>query len=207
MYYTIYKTTNLINGKIYIGYHSTENPNDDYLGSGKLLNQAIEKNGADKFIKQVLYTFTSKEEALQKERQLVSEDFISRKDTYNIKLGGEGGWDHIGDLDKTPQALLKRSESMKEAIANNKGKSRVMTDEQRMMGANSKPFLGKSHTKDTKRKISQNNGANLGDDVIEQRIQEFNSIEKKRGYITKLAKSWDITGTSVRRFLQKHQLI
>lgn len=36
-YYTIYKTTNLINGKIYIGKHQTKDPYDSYLGSGKRL--------------------------------------------------------------------------------------------------------------------------------------------------------------------------
>jgi hypothetical protein len=37
-YHIIYKTTNLINGKIYVGMHSTDNLNDGYLGSGWILN-------------------------------------------------------------------------------------------------------------------------------------------------------------------------
>lgn len=205
MYYTIYKTTNLINGKIYIGYHSTKNPNDDYLGSGKLLNQAIEKNGADKFIKQVLYTFTSKEEALQKERELVNEDFINRKDTYNIKLGGEGGWDHTWETNKRPEIIELRRKGQKKAVK--EGRLRTLTPEQRQMGIDAKGFKGKHHTEETKRKISENNGAKLSDDVIQNRIKDFNNIEKKRGYITKLANQWNITGTSVRRFLKQHGLV
>lgn len=39
MYYTIYKTTNLINGKYYIGKHQTENIYDNYYGSGVALEK------------------------------------------------------------------------------------------------------------------------------------------------------------------------
>lgn len=43
--YTVYKTTNIINGKYYIGVHKTTNPNDSYLGSGKAIKEAIKKYG------------------------------------------------------------------------------------------------------------------------------------------------------------------
>lgn len=42
-YIYIYKITNTINNKIYIGRHTTENINDGYMGSGRLLVQAQEK--------------------------------------------------------------------------------------------------------------------------------------------------------------------
>lgn len=48
----IYKTTNLVNGKIYIGQYSGHNKK--YLGSGKLLRLAIKKYGVDKFIREIL---------------------------------------------------------------------------------------------------------------------------------------------------------
>ena len=45
MFYLIYKTTNLINGKIYIGSHRTTDINDSYMGSGKYLLYALKKYG------------------------------------------------------------------------------------------------------------------------------------------------------------------
>lgn len=41
MKYTVYKITNKINDKIYVGVHSTDNPNDSYMGSGKIIKDAI----------------------------------------------------------------------------------------------------------------------------------------------------------------------
>lgn len=35
MHYTVYQTTNLINSKIYVGVHATEDLNDSYLGVRK----------------------------------------------------------------------------------------------------------------------------------------------------------------------------
>jgi len=48
----VYKTTNIINNKIYVGKQSTNRPS--YLGSGKLLKEAIIKYGKENFIKEVL---------------------------------------------------------------------------------------------------------------------------------------------------------
>jgi hypothetical protein len=99
MKYTIYKTTNLINNKIYIGKHQTLNPNDDYLGSGKALIKAIQKYGRDNFQKEILFEFNTEAEMNAKEIELVTEEFCNRKDTYNIALGGDGGW-HLSNQER-----------------------------------------------------------------------------------------------------------
>lgn len=60
----MYKTTNLVNGKIYIGKHITEDPNDRYLGSGHLFYKAVRKYGVKNFKKEVLFIFDNEEEML-----------------------------------------------------------------------------------------------------------------------------------------------
>ena len=74
MYYTIYKTTNLINGKIYIGKHQTSNLNDSYLGSGKGIKNAVKKYGRENFRKDILFVFESEKEMNAKEKELITEE-------------------------------------------------------------------------------------------------------------------------------------
>lgn len=71
------------------------NVHDDYMGSGKLLSLAIKKYGLDNFEKTILFVFDNANDMFAKERELVSEDFVSCTDTYNIRLGGDGGWDYV----------------------------------------------------------------------------------------------------------------
>jgi hypothetical protein len=91
MFYTIYQTTNLINGKMYIGKHQTEDLNDKYLGSGLMLLNAIKKYGDENFIKEILFIFDNEEEMNLKEAELITSDVVLSDDYYNIAMGGYGG--------------------------------------------------------------------------------------------------------------------
>lgn len=107
-FYTIYKTTNKINGKIYIGKHQTNVLNDSYFGSGKLLLAAIEKYGITAFEKQILFLFDNEQEMNAKEAELVTEEFCLREDTYNLCLGGKGGFGYINRNGLNTTGVSKR---------------------------------------------------------------------------------------------------
>lgn len=88
-YNFVYKTTNLKNGMIYIGVHQTDDLNDNYLGSGRRLQRAIKYYKKELFKREILHFFDNIEDMFNKEAEIVNEEFIKRKDTYNIVLGGQ----------------------------------------------------------------------------------------------------------------------
>lgn len=105
--YIVYETTNLINGKIYVGLHKTANPDvfDGYLGNGVIATQpytyeyaktafqyAVKKYGTKNFRRKTLAVFNTLEEASDLEEQIVNEKFLERSDVYNMVLGGLGGY-------------------------------------------------------------------------------------------------------------------
>lgn len=89
MSYIVYKTTNLLNGKFYIGVHNGEN--EKYLGSGRLLRCAIKKYGVENFIRETLMEFNNAIDAYDYEKTLITDDLIRSSDCYNIGPGGHGG--------------------------------------------------------------------------------------------------------------------
>ena len=91
-HYLIYQITNNVNGKIYIGKHEMFNVDDNYFGSGKYLNLAIKKYGLENFTKTILFELQNREEMNLLEKLVVTPEFCARKDTYNINVGGDGGW-------------------------------------------------------------------------------------------------------------------
>lgn len=89
MYY-IYLTTNLINGKKYIGQHQGE-INDGYLGSGVHLKQALNKYGKENFKKEIIEICNTEEELNEREKYWINKfDAVNNKQFYNVSEGGQG---------------------------------------------------------------------------------------------------------------------
>ncbi len=145
-YYLIYKTTNLINKKIYVGKHVTTNPNDNYLGSGLVLKRAMKKYGRKNFKKEILHYLSSYEEMDQKERDIVNENFIKRQDTYNLILGGGCDCKKISEVMKGKKFTEEHKKKIKENHADVSGYKN--------------PFYNKKHSNKTKQKIAKRDYSN-----------------------------------------------
>lgn len=89
MYHFIYKVTNLVNGKWYIGKHSSRNLDDGYLGSGIAIRKAVEKFGKENFSREILEFCKSSAEAYSKEAELVTMEVVNDPMSYNLCLGGK----------------------------------------------------------------------------------------------------------------------
>lgn len=91
MFY-IYRTTNLINGKTYIGQHKRSSRKIKYFGSGIHLRRAIKKYGKKNFKVEILYdNIQLKETADSVEIFAIAKERKIGKAEYNIANGGQGG--------------------------------------------------------------------------------------------------------------------
>ena len=156
MYYTIYKVTNKLNNKHYIGKHQTKNLDDGYMGSGKLLKRAIEKHGVENFTKEILHVFDNEEDMNAKEAELVVLD----EHSYNLCPGGHGGFGYINTLDwdrsERGRARAKATWNNKKFVEEHKERMSALFKERHRQGLiKYDTFTGKTHSEETKRKISE----------------------------------------------------
>ena len=87
----IYITTNLINGKQYIGQHKSSKFHASYKGSGKILKQAVEKYGKENFSTEVLEWCFNRDELAEREKYWIALFDATKNDNwYNITPGGYG---------------------------------------------------------------------------------------------------------------------
>ena len=92
MYGYIYKTINLINNKQYIGQHISDIFDKKYLGSGKLLNLAINKYGKENFKVCIIEWCNSQEQLDMRETYWISYyDAVNSDNFYNLAVGGKQG--------------------------------------------------------------------------------------------------------------------
>lgn len=150
--YCIYKITNLINGKTYIGQHKYKKLDDNYMGSGKILKQDIKKHGIENFKKEILYSrIQYKETADDMERFAIAKERAIGKAEYNLADGGQGG--NLGEEVNKKISDAKKGE-------NHHFYGKHLSEEHKKKMSESRKgekngFYGKHHSEEAKKKMSE----------------------------------------------------
>jgi group I intron endonuclease len=160
-YHFIYKTTNLINNKFYVGIHSSDVLDDNYLGSGIYLRNSIKKYGRKNHKRDILEFFPDRKALSDREENMVNEEILKDPLCMNLKSGGE----FVGML-----GYRHSKESLEKISKNRKGKCigednhmfgkkhssdtiKKIKDNGIFLSGENNPFYGKTHTKEIKEKI------------------------------------------------------
>lgn len=155
MFGYIYETTNLVNGKTYIGKKQGEF-DKTYYGSGMILQQALKKYSRENFEVVVLSTYNTEEDLNNAEIMFIE----TRNPTYNIAKGGTGG-DTLARADEEykQEVIAKRKQGMSNAWSN------ASEEQRKQWGENiSKAKKGKAtrpadytHSEEVKQRIRESN--------------------------------------------------
>ena len=174
----LYRTENLVNGKIYIGVHKLADTSTSrrYLGSGYALKSAIKLYGRENFTRTPLAEFSCAEEAFSAEAEIVNEEFINRPDTYNMKHGGIGGvgYSHTNEAKEKIRAATKGNTNMLGKTHSEETKSKMSVS---AMG--SQNSLGSTRSPEARAKIS---AANKGKVVSEETRKKIGDASRGNKY-------------------------
>ena len=96
MYYTVYKITNLVTSKFFIGTQVSEDLSGvPYTGNQTQLKADIKKYGWGNFRRDLIAAFKTYGEMYEMHRELVDKEFTSSPNTYNLDLGGLGDFYYV----------------------------------------------------------------------------------------------------------------
>ncbi len=169
---------------------------------GKLLKRAIAKYGRENFSKEIIFLLDTEEEMNVKEKELVTEEFCLRTDTYNICVGGQGGFSYINQTGKNlygsnglhknsldaikagRQIQLRRIEVDKEykehlSTKNSEGQKRRFANTQGT-------FTGRKHTIESRKKMTGRNTQ------VGQKNSQFGTCWVYKDFINKKVKKEEL---------------
>ena len=167
MEHFIYKTTNTLNSRFYIGMHSTTNIDDGYLGSGKRIKAEIKKYGKQNFVREILEHLPSRDALCEREAELVCPELLKNPLCLNLKNGGEGGgtrevalaaWNKPEYAAKVKSGMSKWAAENKEASSTRTKKSaqtRIAKGQKPFGGAGLNAFKDKKHSEETRQQMCE----------------------------------------------------
>lgn len=159
-FHFLYKTTNLLNGKFYVGMHSTDDMDDGYLGSGKRLKYSIKKYGAVNFKREVLEFFENRNALVEREEKLVDEKLIQEPLCMNLRKGGEGGF----TKEQSHKGRLSTNKILHERLQNDPEyrKKVIAAMSKGLSGKDNGKWTGKNHKESTKMLMSEKASRRIG---------------------------------------------
>lgn len=184
----VYKVTNLINGKVYVG--QTNGNNKYYLGSGSIILKAIKKYGRENFKKEILEECSTQQQLDDREIFWIS-FYKSNEIGYNIMEGGNGGVHSV-------ETKIKMS--IKHMGVKNNFYKKTHTDEtkkilsekmkERLKNKENHPIYGKKFSEETKKKMSDKrknkqtgkNNPMYGKSVYDVWLLKFGKEEANKKY-------------------------
>jgi len=152
-YHFIYKTTNVLSGKYYIGMHSTDNLDDGYMGSGKRLRYSINKYGKENHKVEILEFVDTRAELKAREAEIVNLNEIAKEECMNLVVGGQGGFISLEGAKKGREVTNTKYKDMINEWTSKGGKTTFIRH------GIPKDFKydwsGKNHSEETKQKMSE----------------------------------------------------
>ena len=143
-YHFIYKTICIKTNKYYLGMHSTDNLNDNYIGSGRNIRYSINTYGKENHITGIIEFCKTRKELIKREEEIVNLNEISNPNCINISIGGDS-WKTLG-------ASLSVEHKKKIGDAN-RGKVHTIKFKEDIR----KRQLGTTASEETRRKMSESN--------------------------------------------------
>jgi hypothetical protein len=159
-YHYIYKTTNVINGRYYIGMHSTDDLDDGYMGSGKRLWNSMNYHGKENHKVEILEFCNNRGELKKREEEIVNEQLLTEDLCMNLTTGGQGGAQPPEKQRKWIMAgsagfVKKLREDAEFREVHRKTVSENMKKYHATGKHNYNTFEGKTHSEETKKKMSE----------------------------------------------------
>ena len=154
----VYKTTNLLTGKIYIGQHSTKNIDDGYLGSGVYLKKAFKKYGKENFKCEIIaYVDGSKEDLDHAEEFFIKhhKNTVGWDMMYNTTERARGVDCHTEETRKKMSEAkkgVKLSEEIRKKMSEAKKGVKLSEETRKKM---SESLKGRQFSEETRKKMSE----------------------------------------------------
>lgn len=192
--YAVYKVTNKVNGKFYIGVHgdytsSNFSNKHKYFGSGNGIKNAIKKHGKENFNYEIIKLFHNEKDAYEEEKRLITPELISSGKVYNMSTGGN----HVSYTDAIRDKIsnkLKGKKSNKWITKIDNTESIFILEEDAIRLVDSGEYkYGRVMSKESKNKMSQNRKGRPSHkkgkkmpNIVKDKITQSILLKFKNGY-------------------------